>query len=231
MSTMFDTHQESATIKSLEREQSTYLKAELKAEFPRYIKGRNHEIKMKTNIIDVGSISTNELNACLDLIDHNLGAIYARLHGPTWKMDKIKEMKDSGLIYILLKDGSTEVSSKLAGFLSMRLLVDGDLSVLYLYEIQLDKAYQNNKIGSQAMKHLSTIPDKLNMNRRYLSRFYPLDGISLTVFSDNLGALKFYQAQGYKFSKMSPRDKKLKDKTIVKPPYYIMIKYSSAAYL
>ncbi len=217
------------TIESLEKEQSAYLRAELKAGFPLSIEGRNHEFRVETEILDVGSVSTKKLNLCLDLIDKNLGSKYACLHGPTWKKDKIKEMRDFGLIYILLYDHKTKSGLKLAGFLSMKIVVYGGFSVLYLYEIQLDEAYRNNGIGSQAMHFFSHIPDKLNLNRQYMSRFYPLDGTSLTVFSDNTGALRFYRAHGYKFSNLSPRDRRLKDKSVEKPSYYILIKYSSAA--
>ncbi|VEU21406.1 DEKNAAC102377 [Brettanomyces naardenensis] len=165
---------------------------------------------------------------CLNTLDHTLGETYSLLHGKNWRSRKFEEMKEPGLIYILLKEKSDSKDEILAGFLSMKFVDEDGLWVVYLYEIQIEEGYRNCGIGSQLLDIYSSIPDSLNENGSYTNRFGPVDGTALTVFSSNEGAFRFYKAHGYKLDRNSPRDRKLRDGKIRKPAYYIMIKYSAA---
>ncbi|GME80978.1 unnamed protein product [Ambrosiozyma monospora] len=59
----------------------------------------------------------------------------------------------------------------------------------------------------------------------FLKNYGKVEGCSLTVFTKNERALKFYQGLGYIKADHSPRDKKLRNVRVVKPDYYIMFNY------
>ncbi|QPG72728.1 hypothetical protein FOA43_000029 [Brettanomyces nanus] len=183
--------------------QAKILEDEIKAHFPLSITCKNESRCIITPyVLGVESVSQHQLLQCLEILTSNLGETYKKLHGRLWKVDKIREMNESGLVYALLKKDST-----LIGFMSMKLVVDDNLSVIYLYEIQIANYYRGMGLGSQLMEAFSSLPDSINANTEYLDKFGPIDGTSLTVFSTNERAIQFYRRHGYRNSRHSPTDK------------------------
>lgn len=160
---------------------------------------------------------------CLLLVESNLKTFYIKHHGLGWKSDKLKEMQETGLIYVWYTDSN----NKLIGFISFMLSYSDQYKVLYLYEIHVAREYHSMKIGSQLIDklhefshYLKTIAPK---KREY--RHFNNSGTSLTVFTDNSRALQWYFKLGYKLTIDSPTDKVLRNK-VVKPEYYLLIRFN-----
>ena len=84
--------------------------------------------------------------------------------------------------------------------------------VLYLYEIHLHPLYQGMGIGSFLL-------DNFHQLSASLSGQLKTSATSLTVFSANERAFKWYKSTGYELTQQSPQDRKLRGK-IVKPECY-----------
>lgn len=161
---------------------------------------------------------------CLLLIESNLKAFYIKHQGLRWKLDKLKEMQETGLIYVWYTDSN----DKLIGFISFMLSYSDQYKVLYLYEIHVATEYQSKKIGSQLIDKLHEFSHHLKIiaSKKHEYRHFVNSGTSLTVFSDNK-ALQWYQKLGYQLTVDSPRDKVLRNK-VVKPEYYLLIRFNDS---
>ncbi|KAK8762228.1 hypothetical protein V5799_026505 [Amblyomma americanum] len=72
--------------------------------------------------------------------------------------------------------------------------MDGGMSVLYCYELQLESHVQRRGLGSHLMRQLDVLAAHFRMCKTVL-----------TVFKSNTGALAFYQkALGYRIDETSP---------------------------
>lgn len=192
------------------------------------------DIQLK--IINVIDLTDEVLNKCINLLNNNLGTIYSSINGAKWKDLKRKEMLENGLVYIIL---SNIDSGEFFGFMSMKIINEYEFCVLYLYEIQLDKAIRNLGLGTILLDKLDLIVQNLNtsdkLKKLWLKNFPDeyidisdknllLSGIGLTVFSVNKNALKLYNRLGFKQHRDSPQKKILRNNKIIEPDYYILEK-------
>ncbi|KAG0680339.1 N alpha-acetyl-transferase [Pichia californica] len=145
-------------------------------------------------------------------------------------------MLEEGLVYVLFR---LLDSDKLLGFMSMKLINERSLQVLYLYEIQLDEHYRNMKLGSFLMKKLEVIVKSINKEGKLKKLWYKtykdeyhdsndsnliLTGVALTVFSVNKKARGLYNRLGYTLHRDSEIEKVLRNGKIIEPDYYMLEK-------
>lgn len=202
----------------------TFLESQVRKTFPAYLTSEDDSKTVLIHIYRVDKLPKKLLMKCLDLVDQNLGEIYAKTHGSNWKTAKLDEMKEAGLVYTVLQEKDHD---EIAGFLSMKLVIDYDVPVIYLYEIQLNINYREQKFGSKALKDFIQLPNQLNANTECCETIGPIIGTALTVFGENARAYKFYRSHGYVYAPSSPRNHRSIDGSIVKPEYYILIKYAN----
>ncbi|TID30017.1 hypothetical protein CANINC_001386 [Pichia inconspicua] len=188
-------------------------------------------LKWQLEFVLVTELTSKKCKLCLDLLDANLGPTYSKVNGKDWKLNKKEEMKEPGLVYLLLWD-----EDKLVGFLSFKFINEYQL-VLYLYEIQFTEALRGNGLGTLMIEKLEMVVKNVNSSKRlaqlWSSKFpeeFPtvedalLVGIGLTVFSSNEGAMRLYTRLGFTIGGDSPRDYVLRNGKVIKPPYYMMEK-------
>lgn len=187
------------------------------------------------------------LKQFLNILDRNLGSTYSKANNKiyhnkkSWKENKWEEMQTEGLIYVTYVSNDSDPTPLL--FLSFMITeetgviadITSPCSVLYLYEIQLDSQVQKQKLGTKLLEvHL------VRCCRNFKERIqlsYPMVGIELTVFSDNVNAIKFYDTIGMRLAEDSPRDevivmqprktrsfaaKSIPSRKIVKKPVYYL---------
>lgn len=189
----------------------------------------------------------NVLTELLELLDKNLGAKYSRVNrqlyhnNRQWRDNKWEEMLSLGLVYVVYRGAR----DKAVLFLSFMLTEEEGVleatspslcSVLYLYEIQIHATMQSKRLGSKLI--CECLAECCRMIRdTVMGLQYPFYGIELTVFSDNLKAINFYQKIGMKLAADSPIDKitylqprrtrQNKDSTarklVEKPLYYLYV--------
>lgn len=196
--------------------------------------------KISVDVVKVSDLSERNLDLCLQLLDHNLGAIYASVNGKSWKGLKQKEMLEPGLVYVLLHASNPQ---KLAGFMSMKIINEYDLRVLYLYEIQLSEAFRNIGMGTFLMRQLEGIVRMVNETDKLKKLWLKTDpeeyegehdpnllltGVALTVFSVNKGARKLYQRLGYMLHQDIAKDRVLRSGKVIEPDYYMLEKKLSS---
>ncbi|SMN21805.1 similar to Saccharomyces cerevisiae YMR069W NAT4 N alpha-acetyl-transferase, involved in acetylation of the N-terminal residues of histones H4 and H2A [Maudiozyma saulgeensis] len=199
------------------------------------------EIKNIIQYDETNLIHQEKLLQLLTILDINLGEKYSKIskliyeNDKPWKINKLNEMKSSGLIYIIYK-----LNDEPYLFMSFMLTnedeFDGkEISVIYLYEIQLLSIIRKQGIGSKLINE-----NLLNCSKEiYLVNNKSFIGIELTVFSDNYNAINFYKSIGMKLTPWSPQDtikkiskritrsnnktKNVKDtqKIVIKPIYYL----------
>ncbi|EGW30800.1 uncharacterized protein SPAPADRAFT_56765 [Spathaspora passalidarum NRRL Y-27907] len=162
------------------------------------------------------NIAEEEIFRFIDVIDDNIGHLYLRCKGADWKDDKEDELTEPGLIYIWFTR-----EEELVGFDCFKLCLDDDNKmVLYLYEIHLTEEYQCQHFGGKLIAEFHNLAKKLKDSNHDLYKH--LEGTGLTVFTDNLSALNWYENLGYKLTEASPQDKTLRNGKNVKPDYYLM---------
>lgn len=185
----------------------------------------NGRIQLRCEHSVIELVTDSQLTKMLHLVEENLGAYYSSCNGKHWKINKIEEMREPGLVYLWLTDGS----DNLAGFISFMLTYSEQKKVLYLYEIQINPAYQNQGIGSKLLEGFHKLSEVLRMlsqqNSSELCPYLLHSGIALTVFSANEKALKWYLSSGYSYTPNSPRNKRVRSR-LIKPDYYLLWKLS-----
>lgn len=197
----------------------------VRSSFPNEILTSSPVHTLKQFVKPIHGLPSKALNSCLNLVDQNLREHYSRLDGKDWKVAKKTEMSEDGLVYLYYKDMET---GTMAAFLSFMITWD-DLDVktnkvLYLYEIHVSKEYQGLRIGAQLIESFHALSQLLN---DVDNEIIETDATCLTVFSDNLQALKWYKKLGYTLTDNSPKDKVLRNKKVIKPSYYLMIRYNA----
>lgn len=164
----------------------------------------------------VEDVSTSQLLKFIQLLELNLDGYYKKHVGENWLDDKEEEMQESGLCYAWYT-----IDKKLVSFISFKLCYFEGIKVLYLYEIHVHPKFQGLQWGSKILSKFHEFPAYLN--KRALGHLNDIEGVSLTVFSSNEKALKWYVREGYTFTKGSPRDKNLRG-GVVKPDFYLLIR-------
>lgn len=180
---------------------------------------------LQLHVAPMHKLKKKALNACLALLEQNLRDHYLRVNGPDWIDEKRREMTERGLVYVSYQDVG---SGNIAAFLSFMITEDEleceDVQVLYLYEIHVSRQYQSLRIGSELLNSFHDLARRLAAsNDEHLHN----KATCLTVFSDNDRALQWYCNLGYQLTKDSPRDKVMRNKKLIKPPYYLMVRYNN----
>jgi len=161
-----------------------------------------------TEYDETNRVHQDKLLALLSILDNTLGEKYSKIskiiyenHKP-WKDNKLDEMKTPGLIHVSYKLGGEPLL-----FMSFMLTNEDEYDedkpccVIYLYEIQLLSRVRNQGIGNKLLKCYL-----MNCSKEISSNNATFIGIELTVFSDNLGAIKFYESLGMRLTPWSPQD-------------------------
>lgn len=176
---------------------------------------------IETEIFPMQSLTSKQFQQCLFILDVNLGKSYLKMNGVEWKVQKLQEMKEDGLVYVLLHD-KTVNSDKPLGFLSMKIINEDDFDVLYLYEIQLLPNYCKRGLGTQLMATIHILPSLINSDKAFTNSHSKLSGTALTVFSSNGPARHLYAKFHYKVNKFSPTEREIRGGKIIEPEYFIL---------
>lgn len=157
-------------------------------------------------------LSETGLKPFLDLIDTTLGTLYSVIDGRHWRVQKLEEMRQVGLVYIAYS------TDEVACFVSVMVVLDHGVKRLYLYEIHVDPFCQHSGLGSFLMDNIEKLVVDLDSCGGDLS----CKGISLTVFTDNKLSYNWYLKRGFTITENSPQDKVLRNGTVRVPIYYLM---------
>ncbi|KAL0934843.1 N-acetyltransferase [Colletotrichum truncatum] len=163
-------------------------------------------------------LSTDEMQACFDLIEYTSGADY-RASSSGWKpAHKIKEMRSPELRYILVKetpapaqdDESSE--GRICGFTSLMPTFEEGEPVVYCYEIHLMEELRGTGMGRKLMDYLVTVAESIPI----------IEKVMLTCFVANATARGFYEKLGFERDALSPVERKLRFGKVFVPDYVIM---------
>ncbi|KAK9458010.1 acyl-CoA N-acyltransferase [Dipodascopsis uninucleata] len=161
-----------------------------------------------TELIKVEDLTEDELLECFNLVKTNLYTMYKNSAFGWSSKQKQEELKEEGLIYILLKSSEGNIK----GFGSFMITIEDKFFVIYCYELQLHEDLRGNGLGSTILAMIEDIGFKSDVKKSML-----------TVFSAN-PALNFYRKKGYELADHSPRERTLRRGIIKEPSYYIMSK-------
>lgn len=176
--------------------------------------------------VESNSKHNEELAQLLSVLNQNLGSKYKKIskqiyenHKP-WKINKIEEMKTQGLIHVSYKSNKEEILLYMSFMLTNETGCyheeednneTFDCSVIYLYEIQILPQLRRQGLGKLLLSEiLVNCGKEIYSNRQHSkeSSLFNINfiGIELTVFSDNINAIKFYEFIGMKLTPWSPQD-------------------------
>ncbi|KAF2793108.1 acyl-CoA N-acyltransferase [Melanomma pulvis-pyrius CBS 109.77] len=164
------------------------------------------------------------LDDCLDIIESTSGADYKASSIGWHPTEKMKEMKDKAMMYLLVRSANTEVASesdkelpdpqKILGFLSFMFTNDdpphAEREVVYIYELHLIEQLRGCGLG----KHLIKIAERA-------ARETGISKTMLTVFSSNKVARNLYKKLGYVKDECSPADREIRGR-VIEADYVIM---------
>jgi ribosomal protein S18 acetylase RimI-like enzyme len=176
-------------------------KQELTRTFPVCIQFDKHPLKEK------------RLESCLELFQTNMGEMYQKSSWGLNLIEKKAELMHSHARFLIVskcKDSCDEVGSsidhmnmerddteRVLAFSHFRFDADDEdeptQEVLYLYEIQIDSIAQRSGLGRQMMHIIERIAKQMKMRK-----------VMLTVFKNNLNAMKFYESLSYSIDVTSP---------------------------
>ncbi|KAH7967864.1 N-alpha-acetyltransferase 40 [Rhipicephalus sanguineus] len=126
-----------------------------------------------------------------DLVSQNMRELYESSQWGWSENAKRKELGHRDAWYLVAR---LEEDDSPVGFIHFRFDMDGGMSVLYCYELQLESRVQRRGLGSHLMRLLDQLAAHFRMCKTVL-----------TVFKSNTGALAFYQkALGYRTDETSP---------------------------
>jgi len=128
----------------------------------------------------VKDLDTKEKNDVVDLLICNMKSLYEQSNWGWNEKNKRAEMLEDAAWYLLAKDEDGAI----CGFSHFRYDMDYDDEVLYVYEIQIDQAYQRKGLGKFMMQVLEMLAFKADMRK-----------IMLTVLKHNESATKFFKSQ------------------------------------
>lgn len=167
------------------------------------------------------ALDVRVLEKFITLIDQCMGDLYVKNKGDNWKEEKLEELQEFGLVFVFYQQGS-----EIAGLLAMKPVLEEYGKAAYLYEIQIAPPHQGQKWGSILMDAFHRIASYLNASvhdqHHSMRQLMNVAYTSLTVFSDNERALKFYRLLGYKKTPQSPKNRKLRNGKVLKPSFYLL---------
>ncbi|RMD44278.1 hypothetical protein DV735_g766, partial [Chaetothyriales sp. CBS 134920] len=171
---------------------------------------------------DASNISPQELEDCLDLIEHTSAEDYANSELGWSRAEKRKEMVLPDMKFVLLLSGSqagvnelssTEEGKAVFGFISFMTTYEDGNEVVYIYEVHLHEAMQGKGYGRRLIEYVEAIGARVGVAKAML-----------TVFRSNKSALGVYERLGYEEDEFSPQPRKLRNGTVKEPSYVILSK-------
>uniref|UniRef100_A0A0N5BFA1 N-alpha-acetyltransferase 40 n=1 Tax=Strongyloides papillosus TaxID=174720 RepID=A0A0N5BFA1_STREA len=127
------------------------------------------------------NLSDEETEWVFDLFKRNMLAMY-QMSVDGWNENhKKQELFATTSRYVIAK-----VEGKYAGYVHYRFDIDGDLPVLYLYEIQIEENIQNKGLGGLLLSMLEKAAKNLDMKK-----------VVCTVFAFNSQSLAFFHKNNY----------------------------------
>ncbi|KAK9370799.1 acyl-CoA N-acyltransferase [Lipomyces kononenkoae] len=167
--------------------------------------GTNADITFELCMRRWDDLSPEEFTACFELVKSNLMNMYKNSTLGWSSKKKMAEMKENGLIYILLKS-----KTAIEGFLSFMMTVEEGEVVVYCYELQLPESLRGRGLGKALLNIMEDIAVQAGVPKSML-----------TVFSSN-PAQYFYRSLGYTPVEHSPQAKHLRNGIVKQPSYYIL---------
>ncbi|KAJ6104489.1 hypothetical protein N7523_010809 [Penicillium sp. IBT 18751x] len=188
---------------------------------------RSNDLELKTNASDTpiyaysaATISTTDLEACLNLIELTSGSAYAASGGGWSRTAKRKEMKLPDMKFLIVRSPSwgpdtdkPDSSDAVLGFLSFMVTYEDGKEVVYCYEIHLSENARGKGLGKLLMGKMEEVGRRIGLEKAML-----------TVFKSNEIAREFYQRNGYVVDEYSPQPRRLRNGTVKEFGYEILSK-------
>jgi N-alpha-acetyltransferase 40 len=169
---------------------------------------------------DAGSLTSEQLNACLDLVELTSAEDYQNSETGWSRSKKRREMKLPEMRYILLLGPGAVQSlpaSELAGFVSFMITYEDGYEVVYVYEIHFAPASQGKGFGRSLMDVVAATGSSVGLEKAML-----------TVFKSNSRATDWYLKLGYSMDEFSPAARRLRGGVLKEPTYTILAKRLNA---
>lgn len=182
------------------------------------------------DIYSASTISSKDLEACLDLIELTSSEAYAA-SGAGWsRPKKRKEMKLPDMKYLIIragpsspgpdadrgdepKSGDRDEGNSVLGFLSFMVTYEDGVEVVYCYEIHLAAEARGRGLGGLLMGRMEEVGKRVGLKKAML-----------TVFKSNVVACEFYFRGGYEVDEYSPKPRRLRNGTVKEYDYMILSK-------
>lgn len=178
---------------------------------------------LQTLYHDAATLTTSQLNLCLDLVEHTSANDYKNSETGWSRSKKRREMKLPDLRYLLLLEASPATAAAaggpedaltgLAGFISFMITYEDGHEVIYIYEIHFHPRYQGKGIGKVLMQVVETVGSGVGVRKAML-----------TVFRSNQRAVEWYGRLGYGVDEFSPEVRRLRGGKVKEPGYVILSK-------
>ncbi|CAF1374705.1 unnamed protein product [Didymodactylos carnosus] len=126
-----------------------------------------------------------------ELFENNMKSFYEISNSSYDPIEKRAELFHRDSRYLLVNDTTDHI----VAYSHFRFDIDFKLPVIYIYEIQVTKAYQNLRLGRQIMIILE-----------HLCQLNKMKKLILTVKKSNVHALKFYYRLDYRKDTSDPND-------------------------
>ncbi|KAI1383996.1 acyl-CoA N-acyltransferase [Hypoxylon trugodes] len=205
-----------ATTNPIERanrkDDDTFIKEHLCPSSPTWPEWINPKTQAKysVSLISSGSLSTEDLDSCYNLVEETSRADYEASSSGWRPIKKLAEMQSPELRYILVKDAT----GIMRGFTSLMPTYEEGEPVVYCYEIHLKPELQGTGLGKTLMGFLESVA----------ANTPPIEKVMLTCFLRNQRALAFYKKAGFEKDEISPEPRRLRFGKEFIPDYIIMSK-------
>ncbi|KAK7207438.1 acyl-CoA N-acyltransferase [Myxozyma melibiosi] len=158
-------------------------------------------------------LAAEEFAACFEIMKKNMMQLYKSSTMGWTSRERMAELKEPGLIYILIKSSPPQqpTTSSPLGFASFMATWENDEPVVYCYELQLPPQLRGKGLGRRVLEIIETVGASVGLPK-----------CMLTVFSAN-PAYEFYTRMGYTPTDFSPEPTVLRNK-VLPPSYWILEK-------
>lgn len=150
------------------------------------------DLRVRVSCVRATAAPSELCEWAFDLVSRNMRSLYEASQWGWSENAKRKELGHRDAWYLVAHMENDDSSP--VGFVHFRFDMDGGMSVLYCYELQLESRVQRQGLGSHLMRLLDVLAAHFRMCKTVL-----------TVFKSNTGALAFYQkALGYHVDETNP---------------------------
>ncbi|XP_077517149.1 N-alpha-acetyltransferase 40 [Amblyomma americanum] len=153
------------------------------------------DLRVRVSCVRAAAAPQDLREWAFDLVSRNMRTLYEASQWGWSENAKRKELSHRDAWYLVAHmEDDNDGNGLPVGFVHFRFDMDGGMSVLYCYELQLESHVQRRGLGSHLMRQLDVLAAHFRMCKTVL-----------TVFKSNTGALAFYQkALGYRIDETSP---------------------------